>query len=54
MKRTYINSLVDFIPTKRQKENSRRPGTLVYFLKKGTQKLRVCNVMCISTLAVNE
>ncbi|XP_031338517.1 uncharacterized protein LOC116167318 [Photinus pyralis] len=54
MKRTYLSSLVDYVPSKRMKENSRRKGTLIYYLKKGTQKLRVCKKMFLSTLNVNE
>lgn len=54
MKHTYISSLVDYVPSKRMKENSRRKGTLIYFLKRGTQKLRVCKRMFLSTLNVNE
>ncbi|KAJ8981068.1 hypothetical protein NQ317_007204 [Molorchus minor] len=54
MKRTYISSLVDYIPSKRKKEDSRRSGTLIYHLKKGTEKVRVCKRMFLSTLDVKE
>lgn len=54
MKRTYISSLVDSVPAKRKKENSRRNETLLYSLKKGTEKVRVCKKMFLATLGVNE
>ncbi|VEN46706.1 unnamed protein product, partial [Callosobruchus maculatus] len=54
MKRTYIGSLVDIVPAKRKIQNSRRSETLVYNLKKGTEKMRVCKRMFLSTLGVKE
>ncbi|VEN58042.1 unnamed protein product, partial [Callosobruchus maculatus] len=54
MKRTYIGSLVDIVPAKRKIQNSRRSETLVYNLKKGTAKMRVCKRMFLSTLGVKE
>nr|CAH7713531.1 unnamed protein product [Callosobruchus chinensis]CAH7717261.1 unnamed protein product [Callosobruchus chinensis] len=54
MKRTYISSLVDVIPAKRKIQSSRRNDTLVYSLKKGTEKMRVCKRMFLSTLGVGE
>nr|CAH7728671.1 unnamed protein product [Callosobruchus chinensis] len=54
MKRTYISSLVDVIPAKIKIQSSRRNDTLVYSLKKGTEKMRVCKRMFLSTLGVGE
>lgn len=54
MKRTYISNLVDSVAAKRKKENSRRNDTLVYSLKKGKEKVRVCKKMFLSTLGVKE
>lgn len=54
MKRTYISSLVDTVPAKRKKADSRRNETLIYSLKKGTEKLRVCKKMFLATLGVKE
>ncbi|KAJ8911752.1 hypothetical protein NQ315_003652, partial [Exocentrus adspersus] len=41
MKRTYISSLVDTVPAKRKVQNSRRNETLIYTVKKGSEKIRV-------------
>lgn len=54
MKRTYISSLVDTVPAKRKKAGSRRKETLIYTLKRGTEKIRVCKKMFLSTLGVKE
>lgn len=54
MRKTYVGGLVDYIPSKRRKEDSRRKGTLVYHLKKGTERKRVCKKMFLSTLGLGE
>lgn len=54
MKRIYTSGLVDSVPAERKQENSRRNETLVYYLKKGTEKMRVCKNIFLATLGVNE
>ncbi|CAH1099582.1 unnamed protein product [Psylliodes chrysocephalus] len=45
--------MVDVIPSRRKVKGSRRSGTLHYYLKKGTEKKKVCK-MFLSTLNVGE
>ncbi|KAK7101154.1 hypothetical protein V1264_023990 [Littorina saxatilis] len=54
-RKTYVASLVDFVPTKQQgKPGTRRRGTLTYHLRIRGDKIQVCKAMFQNTLDIGE